>query len=140
MSTECLTELRILQSHQFDSQSLLFTILCGDNRLPDRFRTADLLPLGSRIGPRLLLEPLSPEHLQDYLYFALETAGNSQLMTDELILTLSAHAANNLRVLNQMAAELLATAARQNLPRLDETLFFTLFSPSTTKSQRRKRK
>jgi hypothetical protein len=74
------------------------------------------------------------------LYFALETAGNSQLMTDELILTLSAHAANNLRVLNQMAAELLATAARQNLPRLDETLFFTLFSPSTTKSQRRKRK
>jgi general secretion pathway protein A len=140
VSTECLTELRILQSHRFDSQSLLFTILCGDNRLPDRFRTADLLPLGSRIGLRLLLEPLSPEQLQDYLYFALETAGNSQLMSDELILTLSGHAANNLRVLNQMAAELLATAAQQNLPRLDESLFFTLFSPSTTKSQRRRKK
>ena len=140
VSTECLTELRILQSHRFDSQSLLFTILCGDNRLPDRFRTADLLPLGSRIGLRLLLEPLSPEQLQDYLYFALETAGNSQLMSDELILTLSGHAANNLRVLNQMAAELLATAAQQNLPRIDESLFFTLFSPSTAKSQRRRKK
>ena len=140
MSTECLTELRILQSHQFDSQSLLFTILCGDNRLPDRFRTADLLPLGSRIGPRLLLEPLSPEQLQDYLYFAIETAGNSQLMTDELMLTLSAHAANNLRVLNQMAAELLAAAAQQNLPRLDEVLFFKLFSSSTTKSQRMRKR
>jgi general secretion pathway protein A len=99
-----------------------------------------LLPLGSRIGPRLLLEPLSPEQLQDYLYFAIETAGNSQLMTDELILTLSGHAANNLRLLNQMGAELLAAAAQQNLPRLDESLFFNLFSPSSTKPQRRKRK
>jgi type II secretory pathway predicted ATPase ExeA len=140
VSTECLTELRILQSDQFDSKSLLFTILCGDNRLPDRFRTADLLPLGSRIGLRLSIEPLSPEQLQEYLYFALEQAGNSQLMSEELILTLSAHAANNLRVLNQMAAELLATAAHENLPRLDESLFFKLFSPSTAKSQRRKRK
>ena len=139
VSDECLTELRILQSHKFDSQSLLFTILCGDNRLPDRFRTADLLPLGSRIGPRLLLEPLSPEQLQDYLHFALEQAGNSQLMSDELILTLSGHAANNLRVLNQMAAELLASAAQQNLPRIDESLFFQLFSPSGSNPRRSRR-
>ncbi len=136
VSAECLTELRILQSHKFDSQSLLFTILCGDNRLPDRFRTADLLPLGSRIGPRLLLEPLSPEQLQDYLHFALDQAGNSQLMSDELIRTLSGHAANNLRVLNQMAAELLAAAAQQNLPCIDESLFFQLFTPSKAKARR----
>jgi type II secretory pathway predicted ATPase ExeA len=134
-----LTELRILQSHKFDSQSLLFTILCGDNRLPDRFRTADLLPLGSRIGPRLLLEPLSPEQLQDYLHFALEQAGNSQLMSEELILTLSGHAANNLRILNQMAAELLAAAAQHNLPCIDESLFFELFSPSASKPRRSRR-
>jgi type II secretory pathway predicted ATPase ExeA len=139
VSAECLTELRILQSHKFDSQSLLFTILCGDNRLPDRFRTADLLPLGSRIGARLLLEPLSPEQLQDYLHFALDQAGNSQLMSDELIRTLSGHAANNLRVLNQMAGELLAAAAQQNLPRVDESLFFQLFSPSGSKPKRSRR-
>jgi general secretion pathway protein A len=139
VSAECLTELRILQSHKFDSQSLLFTILCGDNRLPERFRSADLLPLGSRIGPRLLLEPLSPEQLQDYLYFTLEQAGNSQLMSDELIRTLSGHAANNLRVLNQMAAELLAAAAQQNLPRIDESLFIQLFSPQGAKPRRSRR-
>lgn len=139
VSAECLTELRILQSHKFDSQSLLFTILCGDNRLPERFRSADLLPLGSRIGPRLLLEPLSPEQLQDYLYFTLEQAGNSQLMSDELIRTLSGHAANNLRVLNQMAAELLASAALQNLPRIDESLFFQLFSPQAPRPRRSQR-
>jgi type II secretory pathway predicted ATPase ExeA len=129
VSAECLTELRIMQSHQFDSQNLLFTILCGDNRLADRFRTADLLPLGSRIGPRLKLEPLAPEQLQDYLNFAMDQAGNSRLMSEELIRTLAAHAANNLRVLNQMAAELLAAAAQQNLAQIDASLFFKLFSP-----------
>jgi type II secretory pathway predicted ATPase ExeA len=136
VSAECLTELRLLQSHHFDSQNLLFTILCGDNRLPERFRSPDLLPLGSRIGPRLVLTPLSPEQLQDYLKFALDQAGNAQLMTDELIQALAAHAANNLRVLNQMAAELLTVAAEQNLPRIDESLFFQLFSPTRTKTRR----
>ncbi len=131
-SGECLTELRLLQSHHFDSQSLLFTVLCGDNRLPDRFRTAELLPLGSRIGPRLVLLPLSPEQLQDYLSFALDQAGNSQLMTPELIQAMTTHAAGNLRVLNQMAAELLAAATEQNLTRIDESLFLELFSTTVS--------
>ena len=139
VSVQCLTELRLLQSHHFDSQSLLFTILCGDNRLPERFRCADLLPLGSRIGPRLVLSPLSPDQLYDYLSFALEQAGNSTLMTGELMRALAAHAANNLRVLNQMAAELLATAAQRNLPRIDETLFFEFFAPSNPKPRRKQR-
>jgi general secretion pathway protein A len=117
VSPECLTELRLLQSHRFDSQSLLFTILCGDNRLPERFRTAELLPLGSRIGPRLVLSPLAPEQLVDYMNFALEQAGNSQLM----------------------AAELLAAAAQRNLPRIDESLFFELFCPTGPKSRRKLR-
>ena len=136
VSTECLTELRLLQSHHFDSQNLLFTILCGDNRLPERFRTTELLPLGSRIGPRFALSPLSPEQLQDYLNFALERAGHPQLMSSELIRTLAAHAANNLRVLNQMAAELLNAAVERNLPRIDESLFFDLFSPTGSKQRR----
>lgn len=137
VSADCLTELRLLQSHHFDSQSLLFTILCGDNRLPERFRTAELLPLGSRIGPRLVLSPLSPEQLQDYLNFALEKAGHPQLMSPELIRALAAHAANNLRVINHMAAELLTAAAERNLPRIDESLFFELFSPEMSKPRRK---
>jgi len=101
-SSGCLTELRLLQSACFDSESLLFTILCGDGRLPNMFRTPELLPLGSRIRARLQLTPLTPEQLQNYLNFALEQAGYSQLMTPELIRTLAAHSLNNLRVLNHM--------------------------------------
>lgn len=138
VSSLCLTELRLLQSACFDSESLLFTILCGDGRLPDRFRTPDLLPLGSRMRARLQLTPLTPEQLQNYLNFALEQAGYQQLMTPELIQTLAAHSLNNLRVLNHMAAEMLAAASERNLPRLDESLYFELFSPEPSKPRRTK--
>jgi type II secretory pathway predicted ATPase ExeA len=138
VSSPCLTELRLLQSACFDSESLLFTILCGDGRLPDRFRIPELLPLGSRIRARLQLTPLAPEQLQEYLNFALEQAGYQQLMTPELIQTLAAHSLNNLRVLNHMAAEMLDAATERNLPRLDESLYFELFSPAPSKPRRNK--
>jgi hypothetical protein len=136
VSAACLTELRLLQSACFDSESLLVTILCGDGRLPERFRTPELLPLGSRIRTRLQLTALSPEQMEDYLNFALIPAGHPQLMTPELIRTLAAHALNNLRVLNHMAAELLTAAAQRNLPRIDETLYFELFTQTTSKPRR----
>ena len=58
-------------------------------------------------------------------------------MSPELIRTLATHAANNLRVLNHMAAELLNAAAEQNLPNIDESLFFEMFSPPGSKSRRK---
>jgi len=58
---------------------------------------------------------------------------NAKLMTTELIGTLAVHGANNLGVLNQMAADLLSAAAERNLPRIDESLFFELFSPTASK-------
>jgi len=136
VSSECLTELRLLQSAAFDSKSLLFTVLCGDTRLPQRFRTPELLPLGSRIKTRLTLSPLTPEELTAYLQFALQQAGAPQLITQELMQTLATHAQGNLRVLSQMAAELLAAAAEQNLPRIDESLYFDLFAPPQTRQKR----
>jgi general secretion pathway protein A len=136
VSSECLTELRLLQSARFDSESLLFTVLCGDARLPDRFRTPELLPLGSRIRARLALAPLSPEELGAYLDFTLQEAGAPQLMTSELSHTLVTHAHGNLRVLTHMAAELLSAAAERNLPHIDETLYFELFTPPTRTPRR----
>jgi general secretion pathway protein A len=138
VSTACLTELRLLQSAGFDSQSLLFTILCGDNRLPQRFRCAELMPLGSRIQVRLQLGPLPPDQLEEYINFALEQAGHPRLMTQQLTQTLVAHSLNNLRVLNHTAAEMLSAAAEKNLPHLDESLFFELFTPAPAKTRRLK--
>jgi hypothetical protein len=47
----------------FDSTSLLCIVLAGDARLPERLRTHELFPLGTRIRRRLHLETASREQL-----------------------------------------------------------------------------
>lgn len=126
---ECLNEIRLLSSAYFDAQCLLTTILCGDNRLPERFRTHELLSLGSRIRIRLALDPLEPADLLEFLDHSLSQAGAQHLMSQQLKLTLAEHAAGNLRLLSNMAAELLATASDRNLATIDESLYLDLFSP-----------
>ena len=133
----CFNELRSLSSARFDSENLLTTVLCGDRRIAERFRHRDLLPLGSRIRARCLLDPLSQDDLADFLDHALERAGAPQLMTPELQQALCKHAAGNLRVLTNMGADLLATGVQKELAVLDDKLFFEVYSPSV-KSRRKK--
>ncbi len=64
----------------------------------------------------------------NYLNHALEQAGASHLMTSQLKETLAEHSAGNIRVLNNMAAELLATGAQKQVKQLDEKLFLEIFS------------
>jgi type II secretory pathway predicted ATPase ExeA len=128
MVASSLNELRLLASTQFDSQCILTILLCGDSRLPQRFRTDALVSLGTRIRVRLPLEPLNRDHLLAYLNHALEQAGAPHLMTDALMEALADHCCGNLRMLNQMAADLLANAAQKQLPRIDEKLFLETFT------------
>ena len=128
MMSGCLNELRLLGSANFDSQCLLTTVLCGDTRLPERFRSEALVSLGSRIKLRLNLESYDRAILLEYLEHGLAQAGALHLMTPGLMETLVDHAAGNLRVLNNMAAELLITGAQKELTQLDEKLFLEVFS------------
>src|SRR3984957_24521 len=126
--TTVLSELRILASKDFDSKQLLCVVFAGDARLPERLRSAELLPLGSRIRRRLTLDYASPGELLACLDHLLATAGNPSLMTTELRGTLADHAAGNFRVLMNLADELLAVAAERELARLDEKLFLEVFA------------
>ena len=138
--TAVLSELRILASKDLDSKQLLCVVFAGDARLPDRFRSAELLPLGSRIRRRLALDYASRDELLACLDHRLTVAGNPSLLTDELKAALADHAAGNYRVLMNLADELLAVAADRELPRLDEKLFFDVFGqPQKPKSSARKR-
>jgi general secretion pathway protein A len=128
MVTSSLNELRLLSSSHFDSQCLLTTVLCGDMRLPERFRSSYLLSLGSRIRVRLALRPLERQEMLSYLDHALEQAGASHLMTPALKETLVDHSAGNLRLLTTMAAELLARAAHNGDKRINEKLFLELYA------------
>jgi type II secretory pathway predicted ATPase ExeA len=60
MVPSVLAELRLLSSTRLDSHILLTVVLAGDGRLIERFRSEELLPLGSRIRVRLMLERASP--------------------------------------------------------------------------------
>jgi len=124
-----LAELRILASTDFDSRSLLTVILAGDGRLTRQFRRDDLLPIASRIRVRLNLGYLQPQQLSDWLGHVLEKAGRSDLMTAEVCQTLAEHAAGNLRVLANMAHDLLEAAARKDQEKIDAQLYFEVFDP-----------
>ena len=128
MLTPCLNEIRLLGSDEFDSTCLLTSVLCGDMRLPERFRNTALVSLGSRMRVRRTLQPFGRDDLLDFLEHALSQAGAPHLMSQPLMETLSEHAAGNLRVLNSMAAEMLLEGSRREMPQLDEKLFLEMFS------------
>ena len=127
--TPVLAELRILASTDFDSRSLLTVVLAGDGRLTRHFRREDLLPIASRIRVRLHLGYLLPDQLLGWLDHVLDQAGRPDLVTPEVRHTLAEHAAGNLRILANMANDLLETAARRQLEQIDAQLYFDLFNP-----------
>jgi type II secretory pathway predicted ATPase ExeA len=123
-----LSELRLLSSVDLDSRSILTIVLAGDGRLADKLESPELLPLASRVRSRLRTEALSAHQLAECLGHLLKAAGNPKLMSQTLVQTLCEHAAGNLRLLMNMANDLLAAASRQELERLDEKLYFEVFA------------
>ena len=132
MLTSVLSELRILSSGKFDAETYLTVVLAGDTRLADRFRHPELLPIGSRIRTRLVLDYASHDELRDILAHALKKAGAPKLLTDGLQEVLIDHAAGNYRVLMTMAGELLMAACERELPTIDEKLYLELFEERST--------
>ena len=130
MSTVVLNEMRHLSSARLDSHMLLTTILAGDTRLVEKFRTDDLLPLSSRMRVKLNLDRATPDELEQCLRHCMTKAGAAKLMTSELVTTLCEHAAGNYRTLMTMASDLLVTGAQREVKQLDEKLFFDTYTPT----------
>ncbi len=139
METKVLSELRLLASGQFDSQVYLTVVLAGDARLIERLQQPELVPLGSRIRTRLVLEYASRDELRALIEHALRAAGNPALMTKGLVDTIVDHAAGNHRVLMNHAAELLSAAVDRELAQLDETLFLELYEERTPAGRKQRR-
>jgi type II secretory pathway predicted ATPase ExeA len=133
-----LSELRLLCSDQLDAHSLLTIVLAGDDRLPEMFRSRELIPLGSRIRVRLNMGLMSPNRLLEFLQHTLAESGNPNLMTNELLTTLCERAAGNLRILMTIAAELLESAIQRQVEKIDEKLFFEIFTPPANSRSKQK--
>ena len=136
MNSLVLSELRLLASADLDSRSILTIILAGDQRLANRLEEPDLLPIASRMRSRLRLEALPPKQLQECLNHLLKAAGNPKLLSTSLMQTLCEHASGNLRLLMNMANDLLVAASQQEREVIDEKLYFEVFSldPKPTKN------
>ena len=139
MSSVALNELRLLSAAELDSRSLLTVVFAGDSRLTNKLKSAELLPLGTRIRVRLTLQPRTPKDLADCLIHAITHAGNANLMTDELIVTLTEHSVGNYRILMTMANELLDAAVQRKLKQLDEKLYLDCFAVPTAPRRQSRR-
>lgn len=139
MAPTVLKELRLLSSEHFDSRTLLSIVMAGDARLSNMLRREELLPIGSRIRVRLALEAAARDALLECLAHLTRAAGNPTLFSKPLAATLAEHAMGNYRVLTNMAAELLATAAREQRTELDEKLFLDVFAAAHSDTKRRRR-
>jgi type II secretory pathway predicted ATPase ExeA len=128
MQASVLNELRLLCAADLDSRCLLSVVLGGDLRLGEKFRSPDLLPLGSRIRVRTVLQAAKPDRLVECLRHGLKEAGNAHLMTEELMRTVAEHAAGNYRIMMTMAGELLDAAVQQDAKQMDEKLYLELYA------------
>jgi type II secretory pathway predicted ATPase ExeA len=128
MNAAAFSELRLLQSANFDTSSYLTVVLCGDGRLTKRFNEPDLLPIQSRIRVRLVLDRADREEMLTALENALERAGNRQLLSREVMETLIEHCAGNFRSLMIMGGELLQEAMAREFPKIDEKLYLEVFA------------
>ena len=128
MMPSVLNELRLLCAVDLDSRALLTVVLAGDLRLTEKFRSPELLPLGSRIRVRLALSAATPQELVECLRHAIDQAGSPRLMTAELMVTLAEHAAGSYRILMTMANELLDAATQRDAKQIDEKLYLEVFA------------
>jgi len=133
---EVLHELRLLASADLDARSILTVVFAGDRCFQENLRRPDLLPLDSRLRPKLLLEAAAREELGLVLRNALDKAGAPKLMTSELATTLIEHAGGNLRTLMQMANDLLLAAAEREADKLDEKLYFDVLATAPASSEK----
>lgn len=141
MMPAVLSELRLLISAQLDSQILLTVVLAGDNRLADRLKSEEFLPLDSRIRVRLSLRPATHEELRECLLQVTRKSGAIDLISEELIPILCDRANGNLRSLMIMANSLLSLAAQTNARRIDEKLYFEMTAQETdTKTAGKRRR
>jgi type II secretory pathway predicted ATPase ExeA len=140
LPTATLSELRLLQSANFDSTSYLAIVLCGDSRLATKLNQPQLLPVLSRIRTRLVLQHTARDELLELLDHALEQAGNRNLLKQEVVEALVDHCGGNVRTLMNMGNELLEAAMAEEAGEIDEKLYLEVFADPPPRAKKPKRK
>jgi len=112
---EVFAQLHTLSQYQFDSQTLMPMVLCGQNGLLDKLLFHTSRPFASRVVGRSHLDGLKLKDMQGYLSHHLELAGGgAQLLSEEAVMAIHQGSGGLLRRANSLARGALVAAAREN--------------------------
>lgn len=113
---EVFAQLHTLTQFQFDSQSLMPIILCGQNGVLDKLLFHTSRPFASRVVGRSHLEALKLQDMQGYLAHHLQLAGSSDtLLSDEAMVAVHQGSGGLLRRANSLARGGMIAAAREGV-------------------------
>jgi len=107
-------ELHTLAQAEFDSQTLLPMILCGQDHLVDKLLYHTSRPFASRVLGRTRLESLSRDQMASYLAHHLTIAGaKPELFSEDAVTAVHQGSGGLLRRANMLARGALIAAARE---------------------------
>lgn len=116
LSYESLELIRLISNLETDREKLVQILLIGQPELLEKLNSKELRQLQSRIVIQHGVAPLSPDELQKYIHFKLESAGGSRFFIDKKsIKAVFKATAGNLRRVNILMDRCLYAAfARQS--------------------------
>lgn len=83
LSPTLLDEVRMLTAFERDGKRLVQIVLCGQPMLLNTLKTEPMYALNERITRRVVLTPLSPGEVEQYIYHRLSIAGGAEKITFE---------------------------------------------------------
>jgi general secretion pathway protein A len=129
LTSETLTDLRLLISSALDSRPPLKILLVGQEPLRAILRRAQHADLVNRISVRYQLRPFSREQTGRYIDFQLsQAAGDPQLFDDSVKIAIHDFTGGVPRQINNLATACLLAAAAENTSRVTEAILQKTFT------------
>lgn len=116
MKSETFAQLHLLTQWDLDRESLVATILCGQQDLLEKLSNPNARPLASRIMGRSHLEPIRKDVMQQYIFHHMQLAGSkANLFSEDAITAIHQGSGGILRRANLLCrGALLAAALEKN--------------------------
>ena len=119
LSVELIDELRLITNQIRGGRSLVQLVLAGTQRLEESLTDAKLASFNQRIAARCVLQNLSKQETEQFIYQHIEQAGRSgdEIFDNEAIEEIFVHSDGCPRLINQLCDQsLLLAASRDQLP------------------------
>lgn len=127
LSDEILVELRQLLNFQYDSETCLSILLCGQEDLLARLRLQILEPLANSVTTTVIIKPLTQEETSSYLEERLKMVGaRPNLFSQPAVRAIHNASHGVMRSINTIATGGLVKAWRIKSPQVDADLITSL--------------